>query len=496
MVDKSYRAQVYGNIITGAMCSTVSFSSGYSPSTFEGIKFNGGNGKGADGRHYHVAHDNVIANFNPDCRMNKGGATPGGGIWCDTGVTDGQIYNNRVIDLQGGFGIQVESRCHNWSVHDNIVSDTKGGTNQNYLTRNAENTNFTNNISCAGSRAFHLKESPNTTMNGNTSSSGGKISTRSRGIKTTIKGQTQLGAAPAGACADPINTPLNGSCESRGGPEESKTSGGGLGAGPGSLPDSGAIPGMSPTLPALTGANCMAPAGGKLVLNENYENGLGGWTKDGGCYDYSFTTPDIGGGNKALRVINRMGEDNRVCKGWAGKKQSYGYKHRAEMISKNQDARSVYYQEDFWVHERIFIPADWLQTMPLAHATIMQIIPVFSGQDGTDIKVRITRKHHLVFDVRGGGSFDLGPIQRGKWIDIMVHYKRSTGSDGVAQLWLNGKQVVNYKGPTSYTNYDRGSYKHGIYMGGDPGNGKQEFVLYFDDTRVWQGGSSLGKCGQ
>jgi hypothetical protein len=238
----------------------------------------------------------------------------------------------------------------------------------------------------------------------------------------------------------------------------------------------------------------MAPTGGRQVLHENYENGLGCWDNKGGCYAYSFMTVNTGGSNKALRVTNRMGEDNRVCDGWAGKRHSYGYKHRAEMSSKIEDGRSVYYKQDFWVQERIFIPADWPQTMPRPFATILQVIPVFPGQKGTDMKLRLTRDQRWVFDVRNGGSFQLGPIQRGKWVDVMIHYKRSTGSDGVAQVWMNGKQVVNYKGPTSYTNYDRGTYKHGIYMGGDIGSGKQEFVMYFDDTRVWQGGTSPGKC--
>ena len=119
--------------------------------------------------------------------------------------------------------------------------------------------------------------------------------------------------------------------------------------------------------------------------------------------------------NKALRVTNRMGEDNRVCDGWAGKRHSYGYKHRAEMSSKIEDGRSVYYKQDFWVQERIFIPADWPQTMPCPFATILKVIPVFPGQKGTDMKLRLTREFPAgAYPARKvGGRHD--PLQALHW---------------------------------------------------------------------------------
>ena len=57
------------------------------------------------------------------------------GIYCDTGSTRGQVIGNDVYNIDKGHsentnpratsvssvGIEIESRCHNWRVHDNLI---------------------------------------------------------------------------------------------------------------------------------------------------------------------------------------------------------------------------------------------------------------------------------------------------------------------------------------------------------------------------------------
>src|SRR5947199_6875969 len=47
-------------------------------------------------------------------------------------------------------------------------------------------------------------------------------------------------------------------------------------------------------------------------------------------------------------------------------------------------------------------------------------------------------------------SIAIGPITKTVWYDFVYHVKWSSGSDGLFQAWLNGRQVMNYSGPNLY----------------------------------------------
>src|SRR5947208_2336442 len=47
-------------------------------------------------------------------------------------------------------------------------------------------------------------------------------------------------------------------------------------------------------------------------------------------------------------------------------------------------------------------------------------------------------------------SIAIGPITKNVCYDFVYHVKWSSGSDGPFQPWLNGKQVMNYRGPNLY----------------------------------------------
>lgn len=46
------------------------------------------------------------------------------------------------------------------------------------------------------------------------------------------------------------------------------------------------------------------------------------------------------------------------------------------------------------------------------------------------------------------------PATKNKWYDVLMHTKWSYTSAGVTQVWINGKQVINYNGPNLYQNYN------------------------------------------
>jgi hypothetical protein len=79
----------------------------------------------------------------------------------------------------------------------------------------------------------------------------------------------------------------------------------------------------------------------------------------------------------------------------------------------------------------------------------MQIIPIFGGQDGTDMKMNVLKNNRWNLEIRmESGSrknIDLGPVRPGQWMNVVMRYKRSTGGDGAVQLWIDGKLAADYK---------------------------------------------------
>jgi hypothetical protein len=66
----------------------------------------------------------------------------------------------------------------------------------------------------------------------------------------------------------------------------------------------------------------------------------------------------------------------------------------------------------------------------------------------------------------------------GQWHDMIYHVRYATNETGVVQVWMNGKKVVDYKGPTAETGY-RNAFYHKIGLYRD--QMKQPMTVYFDD---------------
>jgi parallel beta-helix repeat protein len=111
-VSKSDDVKVTGNKIRDVRC--MNGTSGYT--TAQGVKI-GQNSKRT------IVTNNAVEGLQ-GCRTTAA-------FYCDTGGTDGLFKKNRVsrVGKASGdaIGFYVESRCHNWDVVDNIVSDVEAG---------------------------------------------------------------------------------------------------------------------------------------------------------------------------------------------------------------------------------------------------------------------------------------------------------------------------------------------------------------------------------
>jgi hypothetical protein len=99
---------------------------------------------------------------------------------------------------------------------------------------------------------------------------------------------------------------------------------------------------------------------------------------------------------------------------------------------------------------------------------------------------RFRNGHHtLTVESQGHkAAFNLPPVPLGKRIDMIYHLRYSTGQDGVVEVWMNGRPVVKYQGPTAETDAKKTFYnKIGLYRDRFP----EPMTIYYDNYTM--GGS-------
>ncbi|MDQ3291119.1 MAG: polysaccharide lyase [Bacteroidota bacterium] len=84
--------------------------------------------------------------------------------------------------------------------------------------------------------------------------------------------------------------------------------------------------------------------------------------------------------------------------------------------------------------------------------------------------------------VSGKKVFDLGPLEKDKWLDMVYHINFSHESDGILEVWKNGVKVVDYRGPNCYNDQTYPYFKAGIYKRRWYDITKR--VLYIDEVRT------------
>ena len=88
----------------------------------------------------------------------------------------------------------------------------------------------------------------------------------------------------------------------------------------------------------------------------------------------------------------------------------------------------------------------------------------------------------------GTKTYDLGKYRKDAWTDWVVHVKWSYGSDGLLEVWRDGKKVVTQKGPNAFNDKKGPYFKMGLYKGWkDPKRGSDAVssrLLYHDEFRM------------
>jgi hypothetical protein len=83
--------------------------------------------------------------------------------------------------------------------------------------------------------------------------------------------------------------------------------------------------------------------------------------------------------------------------------------------------------------------------------------------------------------------FDLGQVPKDSWQEFVIHIVHSPFSDGVVEVWQNGKKVVDHKGGNSHNDARLPFLKVGLYKWDWNGTQKTDVsrrVLYMDNVRI------------
>ncbi len=109
--------------------------------------------------------------------------------------------------------------------------------------------------------------------------------------------------------------------------------------------------------------------------------------------------------------------------------------------------------------------------------------------------IDVTNDKRFRFLVRGGSfsagsgcnfpagkDIDMGAAAFNQWYTLQFHYVWSSKTNGRAEVWLDGKKVVDHTGPTSAVGAGNIMFRNGIYSG--PHSGTISFVI--DDVKIYR----------
>src|SRR5213082_1516186 len=140
-----------------------------------------------------------------------------------------------------------------------------------------------------------------------------------------------------------------------------------------------------------------------------------------------------------------------------------GSNERADLVLARSSTYCNQGQDEWWAHSLMFPPG----YVPPPVASVWNWGALFDfhnsspGGGQTNFMVYATPTG-LELHMAGGAntvnlpsdpgyySIAIGPITKNVWYDFVYHVKWSSGSDGLFQAWLNGRQVMNYSGPNLY----------------------------------------------
>ena len=173
-------------------------------------------------------------------------------------------------------------------------------------------------------------------------------------------------------------------------------------------------------------------------------------------YSYSTVGSPVREGRKAFRFEVRAGD--------CGKQDCRQDRERVE----RRERGGVRPGKDYWYSYSIYLDPSFKDMGP---------VPTTLGQFkqepvGPQIMSTIAQKGSLRFEITNPKTqrcciFEkrIGSVSglRGRWVDLAYHIRWAADKTGYVKLYVNGRKVAGYKGPTTFNSRNEVSFRFGIY---------------------------------
>ncbi len=227
-----------------------------------------------------------------------------------------------------------------------------------------------------------------------------------------------------------------------------------------------------------------------LVELDMESSSLDGAYFEGCCgHSSSFVSSPVRAGSFAHRSELRKSDPNVE----SSKRTEYSFFH--EKVGNLGDTR--------WFGFSYYVPSDWVDDNSGQSESVWQMHPkmddcstnrnpigaLLISEDYYQYVIRTDSKRCSTPTRQTTKSFNLGKIKKGQWNDFVIHTKWSYGPDGFTKIWLNGKVVLDYKGPNHFNIERKYPFaKFGLYKWGwaeNPNASKvSKRVIYQDEIRI------------
>ncbi len=222
----------------------------------------------------------------------------------------------------------------------------------------------------------------------------------------------------------------------------------------------------------------------KTTFTTSFEEGstvFNGWDIHANASSATVVTSPMGGKGNAMKLsINRTDDFSSVLNG----------SPRAELARIPDNY--MYSGRDYIIKFKTYLPSDYKFDSNGNRDGLMQVhqtqsvgtSPLFLlGLDGSRyFSFSEPPYQSQVFDFWGDATQDLG-----KWVSWSIHYKASTGSNGMFELYKNGQLVSTINGPSSYEG-DGAYLKLGVYKWAWNNTEIANRTVYYDDVSISEKG--------
>lgn len=132
---------------------------------------------------------------------------------------------------------------------------------------------------------------------------------------------------------------------------------------------------------------------------------------------------------------------------------------------------------DRWYGFDIYLPTDYaIDTIPEVLAQWHEIPDFYRGENWRTPPISLWNQgNHWYLHILWSSDtvntnrtahteiYDLGKLEKGRWIPWVFHIKFSWETDGQLEIWQNNKKVFNKNGPNAYNDRTGNYFKIGIY---------------------------------